>query len=297
MPRLSNYFDILITNAGGIIDLSIDEPYAYYVADTSTITLASSLIITSSVGSKQGITFEIRYNGIGLVLAPGSTVTIFGVLLTSTQATKKGIFTSIYDGTGWVTTYSLSAEQTDTVNTDNIVALAVTTAKINDLAVTAAKIDNLAVTAAKIVANTITRSQILPGTLTDAEIGAGAISSVSLAGNLLLRTIVLPVSFETDEVGDFKIMMSEAGTLDTIYAYAYKVIAATDNATIVPKNNAGTTMATGTVTFTASDARGTAYTTNPSTNNTFIAGDILTFTCAKDTVGGRAMLSLNYTIA
>ena len=105
----------------------------------------------------------------------------------------------------------------------------------------------------------------------------------------------LDVSFEAGEVGDFKIYMGFAGTLTNIYAYATKVIAGTDNATIVPKNNSGTTMGTGTITFTASDARGTAYTATPSTNNTFVAGDILTFTCAKTTAGGKAHLSLKFT--
>lgn len=105
----------------------------------------------------------------------------------------------------------------------------------------------------------------------------------------------LDVSFEAGEVGDFKIYMGFAGTLTNIYAYATKVIAGTDNGTIVPKNNAGTTMGTGTITFTASDARGTAYTATPSTNNTFVAGDILTFTTAKTTAGGKVHLSLKFT--
>lgn len=107
--------------------------------------------------------------------------------------------------------------------------------------------------------------------------------------------ITLDVSFETGEVGDFKITMPFAGTVTSIYAYAYKAIAATDNGTIIPKNNGGTTMGTGTITFTASDARGTAYTSTPSTNNTFAANDILTFTTAKATAGGKVMLSITVT--
>jgi len=108
------------------------------------------------------------------------------------------------------------------------------------------------------------------------------------------------VSFEAaggvvPSVGDFKLTMPFAGTVTSIYAYATKAIAGTDNATIVPKNNAGTTMTSGTVTFTASDARGTAYTTTPSANNTFIAGDVLTFTTAKATAGGYAQLSITFT--
>lgn len=114
------------------------------------------------------------------------------------------------------------------------------------------------------------------------------------------ETIQLLVSFEaaggtTPSVGDFKIKMPYAGTVTEIYAYAVKAIAGTDNGTIVPKNNGGTTMGSGTITFTASDARGTAYTSTPATNNTFAAGDLLTFTTAKTTAGGLVQLSITVT--
>ena len=125
--------------------------------------------------------------------------------------------------------------------------------------------------------------------------GFPTISSGTWSASAIAVDRDLDVSFEAGEVGDFKIYMGFAGTLTNVYAYATKAIAATDNATIVCKNNAGTTMSTGTITFTASDARGTAYIVTPSTNNTFIVGDILTFTCAKATAGGKAHLSLKFT--
>jgi hypothetical protein len=107
--------------------------------------------------------------------------------------------------------------------------------------------------------------------------------------------ITLQVSFESGYAGDFKIQMPYAGTVTEIYAYATKVIAGTDNGTIVPKDNGGTTMTDGTITFTASDPRGTAYTSTPSANNTFVAGDLLTFTTAKTTAGGVVQLSITVT--
>lgn len=107
--------------------------------------------------------------------------------------------------------------------------------------------------------------------------------------------VTLQVSFESGYTGDFKIMMPCSGTVTGIYGYATKVIAGTDNGTITAKNNAGTAMGSGTITFTASDARGTAYTVNPNTNNTFVQGDLLTFTTAKTTSGGQVQLSITYT--
>lgn len=126
------------------------------------------------------------------------------------------------------------------------------------------------------------------------------VTVAKVENNLTYELITLLVSFEaaggtTPSVGDFKIKMPYPGTVSEIYAYAVKAIAATDNGTIVAKNNAGTTMTSGTITYTASDARGTAYTITPSANNTFIAGDILTFTTAKATAGGLVELSIKIT--
>jgi len=118
--------------------------------------------------------------------------------------------------------------------------------------------------------------------------GTGSVSAIPDSRDV-------PVSFEAGELGDYKIRIPYACTLTEIYGYATKVIAGTDNGTIVAKNNAGTTMTNGTVTFTASDARGTAYTVSPSANNTFVAGDILTLTTAKTTAGGKVQLSLTFT--
>lgn len=123
-------------------------------------------------------------------------------------------------------------------------------------------------------------------------IESSAITVDKLETSLKTELLTVEVSFETGEVGDFKITIPFACTATEYYAYATKAIAATDNATITPKNNAGTTMTDGILTFTASDARDTAVTSTPSANNVFTAGQILTLTCAKATVGGKATVSV-----
>lgn len=135
------------------------------------------------------------------------------------------------------------------------------------------------------------------GTGIDASASTGfvKVSAGTFSVGSISETVQLQVSFEAGEVGDFKIKMPFAGTVTEIYSYATKVIAGTDNGTIVAKNNAGTTMTSGTITYTASDPRGTAYTVSPSANNTFVAGDILTFTTAKTTAGGIVQLSITVT--
>lgn len=152
-------------------------------------------------------------------------------------------------------------------------------------------------TAAGTISSTTT---IANDAVTTAKILAQNVTTAKLETNLTYELITLLVSFEAaggtvPSVGDFKIKMPYPGTVSEIYAYAVKAIAATDNGTIVAKNNAGTTMTSGTITYTASDARGTAYTVTPSANNTFVAGDILTFTTAKATAGGLVELSIKVT--
>lgn len=107
--------------------------------------------------------------------------------------------------------------------------------------------------------------------------------------------LTIDVSFESGEQGDFKVKLPYSCTVTEIYAYAVKAIAGTDSGTIVPKNNAGTTMTGGTITYAASDPRGTAYTSTPSANNTFSSGEYLTLTTAKTTAGGKVMLSIKVT--
>jgi hypothetical protein len=130
---------------------------------------------------------------------------------------------------------------------------------------------------------------------TSASTGFAKVASGTWSVAALTDVLLLAVSFETGEVGDFKITMPFAGTVTEIYAYVTKAIAATDDATITPKNQAGTTMTDGVITFTASDPRGTAETSTPSANNTFIAGDVLTFTAAKATAGGKCQMSITIT--
>lgn len=145
-----------------------------------------------------------------------------------------------------------------------------------------------------------TANQISPafgGTGQDfsASTGFATVAAGTFSVGAINETIQLQVSFESGYLGDFKIKMPYAGTVTGIYAYAIKAIAGTDNGTIVAKNNGGTTMTDGTITYTASDARGTAYTVSPSANNTFAAGDLLTFTTAKVTAGGVVQLSITVT--
>lgn len=135
----------------------------------------------------------------------------------------------------------------------------------------------------------------LDGTIAVAQIPDDEITAAKLANTLLDELYIVEVSFESGEQCNNRIKMPFAGTVVEMYGIVIKAIAGTDNGTIIAKNAAGTTMGTGTLTFTASDALETAYTVTPSTNNTFAAGDVIYLTAAKTTAGGKARVSLKVT--
>lgn len=106
---------------------------------------------------------------------------------------------------------------------------------------------------------------------------------------------VVAISLETNFLGDYKVLFPFDCTITGVYGSVSKVIAATDDATITIKNNSGTTMTGGVLTFPASSAKGTAVTGAISANNVITAGQVVTITGAKATAGGEVLTVLTYT--
>lgn len=125
------------------------------------------------------------------------------------------------------------------------------------------------------------------------DIKNDAVTVEKVEADLKVEQVSRRASFETSEVGDMKTKMYYPGTISEVYFVVDKAIAATDDGTITVKNNLGSTMAT--LTITASTAIGTAVTATPTTNNTFVAGDIITATTAKTTKGGFGTLQYKIT--
>lgn len=128
--------------------------------------------------------------------------------------------------------------------------------------------------------------------LVAADVTADTLTPSVLTQEARTEVLNFTVSFETGEQCDNKIIMPYAGTVTSLYGIVVKAVAATDAGTVTPKNQAGTTMTDGVLTFPLSSALNTAITTTPTANNTFVAGDVLSFTTAKTTVGGRILLSI-----
>ena len=108
--------------------------------------------------------------------------------------------------------------------------------------------------------------------------------------------IVVPVSFETGELGASRINTPGKIRIVRVRGIVIKAIAATDNGTITVRDESGNTIAT--LTATAADALGVLYDSGIITDtdrdiekDTFF--DALT---AKTTAGGKVLLSIEYNI-
>jgi len=121
----------------------------------------------------------------------------------------------------------------------------------------------------------------------------GAVTVEKLESSLQSEVFHMSLSFESGELGDYRIKMPYPGTVIEMFSQNTLLIEATDDACIQGKNNAGTSMTGGKITRPGGSAFGTSLqTATPTANNTFIAGDILRFETDKPTAGGKATLSV-----
>lgn len=125
-------------------------------------------------------------------------------------------------------------------------------------------------------------------------IGAGKVTPAMLSGNGAKEAIALAVSAESGEQANYAWVAPFAGTIDSIYTYVTKAVAATDDWSITA--NIGAVAVTGgVVTIAASSALNTADSATPTADNAFVAGDLITFVSLKTTAGGKAQLTAHVT--
>jgi hypothetical protein len=126
----------------------------------------------------------------------------------------------------------------------------------------------------------------------NARIENEAIQLSKLDSSIKTELITIPVSLETNELGEVKFVIPYKCTVTSITAYVTKLIEATEDASILPKNNASLVMTDGTLTMIAGSAIGTGLTVTPTANNVFTSGDIMTLEGIKTTPGGKVLASI-----
>jgi hypothetical protein len=333
MPKFETIDTYNITAAGGTKAYDLAEDVSKYIITASpAATLVADMIFSASGTPYDGLTFNIIYTGgVTSNSSGGITVSFFGTDLTDAEAlTALRIEATYYNGAWSIGKfpYNIFSQPSiwgsqivdGTLGADAFPNGKMPVAKIADLtgqgyviiggAAGAVTQLNAAQNGYILIGNgTTLQSVAQSGDVTFSSAGVSAIgndkvvTAMILDDNVTVAKVeddlkrgfaVAEVTFETGEQGDYKIEFPFPCTVEKIYARATKAIAATDDGTITPKDNAGTTMTAGTITFTASDAFGTAYSSTPTANNTFAAGEYMTLTTAKTTAGGKVQVTVKY---
>lgn len=308
----------------GTVSIPVDASTAYpdfvHVENiaTGTVTLVGPLAISPSGTPTTGQKVLVTWNA--SVTTTGVPITIFGETVPDQLSTKNFIAECIYDGAAWVVNILTDFAGTGIVTSRELANDSVSTAKVADDAITNAKLANITRGSIKVGGasdaptdlDAKTSGQILVGDGTDVvsvavsgdatlssagaltiansavtavKIDDGAVTPTKLSASARKSMVAIPVSFETaGEIGVIKYTMCFDCTVDGIEATVTKP-AATDTATIIFKDHGGSVLTGSQVDITTGLVLGNIVSTTPTANNTFSAGEQITFETSKTTAG------------
>lgn len=303
------YWEAVCTHAGFVVSIlgkTIDNSYvgkpfyielAYHGVAWSVEFFSPSLYAAGSVNADR------------LQDATIATAKLIDLSVTTAKINDLGVTTGKLADLG-VTTGKLA----DTaVTTAKITDLNVTTGKIADLAVTTAKLAATSVTTAKIAAGAVTANELGAAAVTTAKIDAGAVTANELGAAAVTTAKIDAGAVTTNELGaaavtptkmstvantytrDFVLsfqLAAEVGVLNytinetcSIVGITTTVLAppATDDITLIFKNNGGTELTDSQTDITTAHVLGNQVAVTPSANNTFAVGDTFTIEGSKTT--------------
>ena len=265
-----------------------------------TVTFEASTTINGDGTPLDGETWYVDLRG--AFTLDGNSLTIFGISIPDEvalagNAIVKAVFnndTSAYKARLFID-FGI-----DIIQTRNIASKAVDSTKLaNDptddakRAVATDALKDLAVTTPKIAALAVS----------DTKLASGAAKIPKLEATLKDEIIVVPVSFETGEIGTgYRVEFNYKCQVNKIVAIVTKAIAATEPATITPQI-APTISGTGVnitiddpISFAASASIGVTDSATASGDNVIDgAGAALVLLTAKATPGGKALVSIHVT--
>ncbi len=227
-----------------------------------------------------GQKFTCKYSATGVTTSGAGDVIIFGVTLNELESLNGGVvFEAVLndDATAWTVTkyYDFQLAQVDE-------------AQIADDAISTVKIQDDAVTTVKILNDAVTTDKILNDNVTEPKIVDGAITVDKLSAQNKKEVIVIPLSFEAGELGEYQVPMPYKCDVIELCTRVNLLIEATDIATIQLANNSGS-MADGLATHSAGAVFGDSQCVNPTTNTEILAGEPIKLTTAKTTAGGKVI--------
>ena len=109
------------------------------------------------------------------------------------------------------------------------------------------------------------------------------------------NVMMVPMSFETGEQTTYRLYFPMKVTINKIRSEVVKALADTDAGTITCGNSTGAS-AGGVATHAASAALADRQTATPTTNNVVLADGYYYLTSAKTTVGGKVLVTLEFTL-
>ncbi len=181
----------------------------------------------------------------------------------------------------------------NSVDTLEIVNDAVTTDKILDANVTTAKIADLNVTTDKMALVSVDSTILADNAVTTDKIVDDAVTVDKLGGTLTRGFFTFSVSWESaTELGQVKAAIPFDMTVVEVVVSVANTIEATDTATLILKDQSLASM--GQFDISGGVTIGNDFTLIPAVNNTFVAGEAMTFETLKTTVGGRAEVTVIY---
>jgi hypothetical protein len=310
MGQQKTFISYVITAQGGAITRPVTENCDGYnvTATGGAVTLIGDMTFAHSGSPVLNQVVVVNFGG-GVTI-DGNILSFFGFTLDQYQALLPSIITGTWNGASWDIFISINNKPIVQYSVDGsvIIPLSIPGTAMANATIPVSKLENvgdakiLQGNGSTVVANTLNGDGTITNTgtltiandvITTVKILDANVTVLKLTTELRTELLVVPVSFESGEQGAYKIKMQYSGSFLDVYAEAVKAIAGTDTATIILKNNAGTTMTVTTpIVFAISDAFGTAYDSAITGNNTFVAGDIITVNTAKTTPGGKALVTL-----
>ena len=187
MPQIVPFEVYTLTVGGGTINLDVEGNAVEYYLE-GNVTLSSSYTIQETGTPVEGMTFIIKKDAtVTTNVAGGIKMTVFLQELTDQQALTQQIITARYDGAAWVVNVEANLTQADIIENANMAADSVDTAEIVNLAVDGTKIANLAVDTAQLAANAVDVTKIANLAVDTGQLAAGAVTTAKI-DNLAVDT-------------------------------------------------------------------------------------------------------------
>lgn len=277
-----------VTLTGDTVDIEVGvDTEVIRVTGSGALTANWTMQGKSGTTSKKGDKFIILWQA--AITLGGNSLTVFGEVLPETFTSKAGGALLVYyqtDGTpGTPTVHQFRAQgQAQTIDATEIV----------DASIVKAKMAANSIAASQLEADAVETAKIKDLNVTGAKIATGAVTPDKLDADITKDVVVFPVSFETGELGQYKIYMPYDGDVLNVTSVVNKAIEATDGATVQLANNVGN-MGGGTFTHPAGALFGSGL-QNPITSNsefsTAVGSRIIYVTTSKTTPGGKTILML-----